>query len=151
MLYLPTGTSKPRRIQGAYVTEKELEELTSFIRSQAQPAYESEALQAATSEDGGDDDEDGDDLFDQAMELVIRSQMGSTSMLQRKLRVGFSRAGRLMDLLERRGVVGPQEGSKARAVLISVEQFEEMWSRAGANEEPTQRARGSGYAAGEAF
>jgi S-DNA-T family DNA segregation ATPase FtsK/SpoIIIE len=126
MLYLPTGTSKPKRIQGAYVTEKELEELTGFLRKQAQPEYESEALEAATADDSeaaGDDD--SDPLFDQAMELVVRSQMGSTSMLQRKLRVGFSRAGRLMDLLERRGVVGPQEGSKARAVLISLEEFEQ--------------------------
>jgi len=125
MLYLPTGTSKPRRVQGAYVTEKELEELTSYIRSQAKPAYEPQALEAASHEDS-DDDEDGDDLLSDAMELVVRSQMGSTSMLQRKLRVGFSRAGRLMDLLERKGVVGPQEGSKARAVLISPDQWAEM-------------------------
>jgi DNA segregation ATPase FtsK/SpoIIIE, S-DNA-T family len=126
MLYLPTGTSKPRRVQGAYVTEKELEELTSHIRSQAQPAYEPQALEAALSDETDDEDEDSDDLLRDAMELVIRSQMGSTSMLQRKLRVGFSRAGRLMDLLERKGVVGPQEGSKARAVLISPEQWAEM-------------------------
>ncbi len=125
MLYLPTGTSKPRRVQGSYVTEKELEELTDFIKSQAQPTYEPQALEAAVN-DNGDDDEDGDDLLNEAMELVIRAQMGSTSMLQRKLRVGFSRAGRLMDLLERKGVVGPQEGSKARAVLISPEQWAEM-------------------------
>ena len=126
MLYLPTGTSKPRRVQGAYVTEKELEELTTWIRGQSPTAYEAEALHAATTDDGADDDADGDDLLDDAMELVIRAQMGSTSMLQRKLRVGFSRAGRLMDLLERKGVVGPQEGSKARAVLISPEQWAEM-------------------------
>ena len=129
MLYLPTGTSKPRRVQGAYVTEKELEELTSFIRNQAKPAYEKDALQAATADEADGVDDDGDDLMDEAMELVIRAQMGSTSMLQRKLRVGFSRAGRLMDLLERRGVVGPQEGSKARAVLITLEQLEEKRSR----------------------
>jgi DNA segregation ATPase FtsK/SpoIIIE, S-DNA-T family len=126
MLYLPTGTSKPRRIQGAYVTEKELEELTSYIRAQAQPAYEEEAFEAATADDADADDEDGDDLYDEAMELVVRTQMGSTSMLQRKLRVGFSRAGRLMDLLERRGVVGPQEGSKARGVLITPEMWADM-------------------------
>jgi S-DNA-T family DNA segregation ATPase FtsK/SpoIIIE len=125
MLYLPTGTSKPRRVQGSYVTEKELDELTSYIRAQAQPAYEPQALEAAST-DEDDEDEDGDDLLREAMELVIRAQMGSTSMLQRKLRVGFSRAGRLMDLLERKGVVGPQEGSKARAVLISPEQWAEM-------------------------
>ncbi len=129
MLYLPTGTSKPRRVQGAYITEKELEELTSYIRSQAKPDYEEEALEAATADESDAEDADGDDLLDEAMQLVIRAQMGSTSMLQRKLRVGFSRAGRLMDLLERRGVVGPQEGSKARAVLITPEQLEEKAGR----------------------
>jgi S-DNA-T family DNA segregation ATPase FtsK/SpoIIIE len=126
MLYLPTGTSKPRRVQGAYVTEKELEELTTWIRGQSKPAYEAAALEAATTDESADDDGDGDDLLTEAMELVVRAQMGSTSMLQRKLRVGFSRAGRLMDLLERKGVVGPQEGSKARAVLITPEMWAEM-------------------------
>ena len=127
MLYLPTGTSKPRRVQGAYVTEKELEDLTTHIRKQAKAQYEAAALQAATATDDEDDDDgDGDDLLSEAMELVVRAQMGSTSMLQRKLRVGFSRAGRLMDLLERKGVVGPQEGSKARAVLITPEMWAEM-------------------------
>jgi S-DNA-T family DNA segregation ATPase FtsK/SpoIIIE len=130
MLYLPTGTSKPRRVQGAYVTEKELEELTSFIRAQAEPVYAKDALEAATSDDPDALDDDGDLLLDEAMELVVRAQMGSTSMLQRKLRVGFSRAGRLMDLLERRGVVGPQEGSKARAVLISPDELDERNERA---------------------
>jgi S-DNA-T family DNA segregation ATPase FtsK/SpoIIIE len=126
MLYLPTGTSKPRRVQGAYVTEKELEDLTNWIRGQAKPIYEESAMVAATRDEDDEDSADGDALLDEAMELVVRSQMGSTSMLQRKLRVGFSRAGRLMDLLERKGVVGPQEGSKARAVLITPEMWAEM-------------------------
>jgi S-DNA-T family DNA segregation ATPase FtsK/SpoIIIE len=131
MLYLPTGTSKPRRVQGNYVTEKELEDLTAYIRKQAAPTYEEEAFDAATNEDPDVDEADSDPLLDQAIELVVRSQMGSTSMLQRKLRVGFSRAGRLMDLLERRGVVGPQEGSKARGVLISLDEWTDAQTRTG--------------------
>jgi S-DNA-T family DNA segregation ATPase FtsK/SpoIIIE len=126
MLFLPTGTSKPRRVQGAYVSEKELEEITTFVRAQAETKYEEEVLEAVVRDD---DDDDSDPLLNEAMELVVRSQLGSTSMLQRRLKVGFARAGRLMDLLERKGVVGPQEGSKARSVLITPDDFAEMRSR----------------------
>lgn len=127
MLLLTASSSSARRIQGCFVTEDEVRKVVAHWRRQSEPTYldaeifvgtESSADGAAGG--GGDDDE----LLSQAMELVVRSQLGSTSMLQRKLRVGFSRAGRLMDLLERKGVVGPSEGSKARAVLMSVEEYE---------------------------
>ncbi|HEX6236692.1 MAG TPA: DNA translocase FtsK [Acidimicrobiales bacterium] len=129
MLLLEGGSSVPRRIQGAWVTEDEIRKVTSVWKRQAPDVVFDESVlgsddEAAGSSGGAGDDDD--DLLWQAMDLVVRSQLGSTSMLQRKLRVGFARAGRLMDLLEQRGVVGPSEGSKARAVLMSVEELEEL-------------------------
>ncbi|MFP3899300.1 MAG: DNA translocase FtsK [Acidimicrobiia bacterium] len=129
MLLLEGGSSVPRRIQGAWVTEDEVRKVTSVWKRQAPDVVFDESVLGSDDEaagsSGGAGDED-DDLLWQAMELVVRSQLGSTSMLQRKLRVGFARAGRLMDLLEQRGVVGPSEGSKARAVLMSVEELDEI-------------------------
>ena len=130
MLLLTASSSVPRRIQGAWVTEEEVRAVAAHWRRQSRPEYVAGVAGGDTegqSQAGvpGDDDE----YLPQAMELVVRSQLGSTSMLQRKLRVGFSRAGRLMDLLERRGVVGPSEGSKARAVLMTVEELEQLQSR----------------------
>ena len=126
MLYLHANSSKPRRIQGSWVTEKEIAGVVGHARRQGDPDY----LEGVTADEpgvgGGSTNGAGgdDELLQEALELVVRSQLGSTSMLQRKLQVGFARAGRLMDLLEQRGVVGPGQGSKPRDVLMTVEELE---------------------------
>lgn len=133
MLYLHANSSKPRRIQGSWVTEKEVAAVVGHARRQGQPEYVEGVTIEEQSGLTGSGSADGDDeLLDEARELVVRSQLGSTSMLQRKLKVGFSRAGRLMDLMEQRGVVGPSQGSKPRDVLMTVEEFESMQETASA-------------------
>jgi S-DNA-T family DNA segregation ATPase FtsK/SpoIIIE len=135
MLLAIASSSVPLRVQGSWVGEDEVRKVVAhWRRQQAQPQYvegvEGEEAGTGFGEGtGGRGDGDSDDMLEQAMELVVRSQLGSTSMLQRKLRLGFARAGRIMDLLEQRGVVGPSEGSKARAVLMTPEELDELKSR----------------------
>jgi S-DNA-T family DNA segregation ATPase FtsK/SpoIIIE len=126
MLFLHANSSKPRRIQGSWVTEKEIAAVVGHTRRQGDPRY----VDGLTEGDGpadssGDALSGDDDLLEEALELVVGSQLGSTSMLQRKLKVGFARAGRLMDLLEQRGVVGPSQGSKPRDVLMTAEELDD--------------------------
>jgi DNA segregation ATPase FtsK/SpoIIIE, S-DNA-T family len=128
MLFLHANSSKPHRLQGAWVSEKEMASVVGHCRRQRPAHY----VEGVTADDAGP--EAGpvaageDDLLDEALELVVRSQLGSTSMLQRKLKVGFARAGRLMDLLEQRGVVGESHGSKPRTVLMTPDELEELRS-----------------------
>ncbi len=140
MLLLPGSSNVAQRIQGSFVSEEEVRKVVGHWRRQSPEVTYVSGVEGDDNDGGGgggslfgmatnsgtgsSDSDDDDDLMRQAMELVVRSQLGSTSMLQRKLKVGFARAGRIMDLLEQGGVVGPTEGSKARAVLMTVEEFE---------------------------
>ncbi len=124
MLFLAAGKSKPMRVQGAYISEKEIEPVVAFIKRQRSVEYNHEIFEDVKQEAGSGGKTD--DLLDEAMETVIKTGIASASFLQRRLRVGYARAARLIDLLEDQGIVGGYEGSKPRAVLITPEEFAKM-------------------------
>ncbi|MFC7441550.1 FtsK/SpoIIIE family DNA translocase [Laceyella putida] len=122
MLYLPTGAAKPVRIQGAFVTDEEVEAVVSFVKDQQEPHYQEEMIPQAAENQMQDMT---DELYPQAVQIVLESQSASASLLQRRLRVGYTRAARLIDMMESDGLIGPYEGSKPREVLLTKEQYEE--------------------------
>ncbi|MGL6236484.1 MAG: DNA translocase FtsK 4TM domain-containing protein [Segniliparus sp.] len=134
-LFLPMGANRPQRLQGAYISDEEIAAAVQAVKDQAEPDYNEgvTTTQSVTAGAGKADAEPSGDLgpFLQAVDLVVRSQLGSTSMLQRKLRVGFAKAGRLMDMMENHGVVGPSEGSKPREVLYKPEELEDLLAQLG--------------------
>ncbi|MDI3269203.1 MAG: DNA translocase FtsK, partial [Bacillota bacterium] len=124
MLFYPMGASKPMRAQGAYISERELERVLEFVRGQGKPQFHQEI--AAGSEAGEEEEGEEDPLFLEALRIVVETRQASVSMLQRRLRVGFTRAGRLVDAMERRGYVGPHQGSRSREVRITPEQLDRL-------------------------
>jgi len=133
MLVVTAKEPRAQRIQGAWVRESEIQAVVDWVRLQKEAVYQDqevlEVVAAAAAAQAEEEDDEDTALAREAMEMVVRSQLGSTSMLQRKLRIGFARAGRVMDMLERRGVVGPSQGSKAREVLMTVEELEDVLAR----------------------
>jgi S-DNA-T family DNA segregation ATPase FtsK/SpoIIIE len=126
MLYLPAGQSKPTRIQGAFVSDEEMNGLINYLKRQAPPQYKDEIENFGKSKEKTDDiTDEPDDLFEDAVQVVMDTGQASISMVQRRLRVGYTRAARLIDMMERKGIVGPHTGSKAREILVDAVHIEE--------------------------
>ena len=123
MLFLPPGSARLTRIHGAYVTEHEIARLTSFLRKMGEPTYDDSVGKPEKSAEAMEVS-DRDELFGEAVRFVVQSGQASTSMLQRRFRIGFSRAGRLVDTMERDGIIGPADGSKPREILVAKDYYE---------------------------
>jgi len=128
MLFFPIGASKPLRVQGAYLSDREVENLVSFLKTGAQPKYEEKFMREDPAETAAPVP-DEDELLPRAVEVLIEAGTASISMLQRRLHIGYARAARLIDIMERRGIVGGFEGSKARTMLMTMEQFQQQFKR----------------------
>ena len=139
MLFMPVGCPKPMRVQGCFVSNREVESVVDFLKASEKQEYDEQVMQeierqaaantkssGKAGDDAGEDEGGGDEMLPQAVEVVVEAGMASTSLLQRKLRLGYARAGRLIDELEQRGIIGPHEGSKPRQVLITRQQWLEM-------------------------
>ncbi len=127
MLYLPIDDTKSTRIQGAFISDEETKRLIAFWKKQAQPDYDERFLQLPKGKDGGengDENDIDDELFREAVEIILTGGQASVSILQRKLKIGYARAGRLVDLMERKGIVGPSLGSKPRDILVGMDYFD---------------------------
>ncbi|KAF9127546.1 hypothetical protein BGX30_014755 [Mortierella sp. GBA39] len=125
MLFMPMGASKPIRVQGAFMTDQEVEIIVNYVRDQGEAKYD-ESLVPEVEETSQDADDQLDELYDQAVQIVLESKQASVSLLQRRMRVGYTRAARLIDSMEARGIIGPYEGSKPREVLVSLEQYQQQ-------------------------
>ena len=123
MLFLPIGASKPERVQGAFISVEEVEKVVDWVKQQQEAEYDENMIPSQNDTgNSGSDDEPDDEFYEQAVELVRKQQSASVSMLQRRFRIGYNRAARIIDTMEAKGIVGPSEGSKPRQVLLPPEE-----------------------------
>ena len=119
MLFLPPGTAKLQRIHGAYISENELTQIIAYLKSQDKPEYDQEVTETSAIQSTESDDDEYDERYDDAVALITRSGQASISMIQRHLRIGYNRAARIIEKMEKEGIVGPSDGAKPRDVLVS--------------------------------